>query len=257
MTTEIAQILIRRGTTAEWTAANPVTPGEGELCINTTLKTIKIGDGSTAYASLANFNIGLTQAEVDQLANIGTSTVSAAQWGYLGALNQALATTDTTRFAKLGIGMAAVKDLDVTGEIRASTGILFGTDTAAANTLDDYDEGTFTATLAGADPPTTPVTTTGYYTKTGDEVYISFEFNNVNTTGATGQIQVTGCPFTALRRSVGSMWQYVILSWTNPVSPTIPAAASTIDFSEFDSVATVDATGNAGAYLRVNMKLKV
>ena len=32
------------------------------------------------------------------------------------------------------------------GQVRASTGILFGTDTAAANALNDYEEGTHTTT---------------------------------------------------------------------------------------------------------------
>ena len=36
---------------------------------------------------------------------------------------------------------------DVVGQIRASTGILFGTDTAADNALDDYEEGTHVATI--------------------------------------------------------------------------------------------------------------
>jgi hypothetical protein len=45
----------------------------------------------------------------------------------------------------VGIGTETpAEKLDVDGSIRASTGILFGTDTAAANTLDDYEEGTWT-----------------------------------------------------------------------------------------------------------------
>jgi hypothetical protein len=101
MTTEIAQILTRRGTTAEWTAANPVVLGDGELAIDETLNTIKIGDGSTAYASLANFNIGLAQVEVDQLANIGASTISAAQWAYVGNMDQDVASADSVAFADI------------------------------------------------------------------------------------------------------------------------------------------------------------
>jgi len=47
----------------------------------------------------------------------------------------------------VGIGTTSpAKKLDVSGEIRASTGILFGSDTAAANTLDDYEEGTVSYT---------------------------------------------------------------------------------------------------------------
>ena len=50
-------------------------------------------------------------------------------------------------------GKAAIAGQTSTGDIAApkitaSTGILFGTDTAAANTLDDYEEGTWTATVS-------------------------------------------------------------------------------------------------------------
>ena len=40
----------------------------------------------------------LTSGEVDQLENIGATTISATQWGYLGATDQALATTDAVQF---------------------------------------------------------------------------------------------------------------------------------------------------------------
>ena len=40
----------------------------------------------------------LTQAEINQIANIGATTISATQWGYLGALNQGVATTDSVTF---------------------------------------------------------------------------------------------------------------------------------------------------------------
>jgi hypothetical protein len=43
----------------------------------------------------ANGIEALTTAEVDQLENIGTTTISAAQWVYLGASDQALATSDS------------------------------------------------------------------------------------------------------------------------------------------------------------------
>ena len=99
----------------------------------------------------------------------------------------------------VGVGTASpAKPLDVTGDIRTSTGILFGTDTAAANTLDDYEEGTFTATLLGASGnPSTAVTTTSQYRKIGELVYITIAFENVNTAGANGSIEVSGLPFTS------------------------------------------------------------
>ena len=69
--------------------------------------------------------------------------------------------------------------------------------TAAANTLDDYETGTFTATLtATSSAPNTACTATGYYTKVGNRVHFTIHrFNNVDTTGASGEMRVTGLPF--------------------------------------------------------------
>lgn len=65
--------------------------------------------------------------------------------------------------------------------------------------LDYYDEGTWTATLVGSGAsPTTPVTTTGVWTRIGRQVFVTAEFINVDTTGASGNVRVTGLPFTAV-----------------------------------------------------------
>ena len=85
--------------------------------------------------------------------------------------------------------------------IPASTshGIVLGsTSNTNANTLDDYEEGTFTATLtATSSAPNSACTATGDYTKVGNWVNFSiFRFANVDTTGASGEMRITGLPFT-------------------------------------------------------------
>ena len=67
----------------------------------------------------------LTAVEGAQLENIGSTTISATQWGYLGAFNQALVTTSDVQFNdvqvdSLGIGTAAS---GTTGEIRATNDV--------------------------------------------------------------------------------------------------------------------------------------
>jgi|10_taG_2_1085330.scaffolds.fasta_scaffold44325_2 hypothetical protein len=71
---------------------------------------------------------------------------------------------------------------------------------ADANTLDDYEEGTFTATLTSVTPPTTPPTVTSYYTKIGRLVSFTIVFNDVDTSGGSGAISITGLPFTPATR---------------------------------------------------------
>jgi hypothetical protein len=89
----------------------------------------------------------------------------------------------------------------------SGAGITFPASASAssdANTLDDYEQGTWTATLKGTTTdPSTPVTTTGYYTKIGDVVWASFALNNVNTTGASGGVFISGLPFTSSASIVG------------------------------------------------------
>ena len=68
-----------------------------------------------------------------------------------------------------------------------SGGLLFGSDTAAANALDDYEEGTFTPVASNLSAAT------GSYTKIGNKVHCKAY---VAASGATG-IDFTGMPFTA------------------------------------------------------------
>lgn len=48
----MAKIQLRRATTTEWSSANP-TLANGEIGVDTVLKKFKVGDGSTAWNSLA------------------------------------------------------------------------------------------------------------------------------------------------------------------------------------------------------------
>jgi hypothetical protein len=87
-----------------------------------------------------------------------------------------------------------------TGQVRlAGAGITFNGDTAAANELDDYEEGTWTATLGTftGTAPTTTVTATGQYTKIGRLVHVEVQFSNVSTAGASGDVKISGLPFSA------------------------------------------------------------
>ena len=78
------------------------------------------------------------------------------------------------------------------GKARAKNGLLFGTDTAAANALDDYEEGTFTPTasavaLSGV---------TAIYTKIGRVCHMQLDFA-FGSNSRTADMQILNMPFSA------------------------------------------------------------
>ena len=89
------------------------------------------------------------------------------------------------------------------GALICSSGVTLGTavDTFnAANTLDDYEEGTFTPEVADAlsSGNTATGTFTGIYTKIGRLVIAEISLININTTGMTGtnDLYIRNMPFT-------------------------------------------------------------
>ena len=96
-------------------------------------------------------------------------------------------------------GKANISGQTFTGDIAApkitaSTGILFGTDTAAANTLDDYEEGTFTfATGSGLGSLT--ISGTSWYFKIGNLVTFGGRIDVSGAGTGSGDMYFTGLPF--------------------------------------------------------------
>jgi hypothetical protein len=136
---------------------------------------------------------------------IPTGNVTAGNGMYLPATNTvAFSTNGSERMrvdssGNVGIGTTSpATKLDVSGSIRASTGILFGTDTAAANTLDDYEEGTFNFGIAfgGASVGVTYDTGGGKYTKIGRQVTVTGRLRLTSKGTSTGAASITGLPFT-------------------------------------------------------------
>ena len=78
-----------------------------------------------------------------------------------------------------------------------SDGVKFNNSTAAANALDDYEEGTWTAQMLGtaSNPSATVTAATATYKKVGAIVWAGATFVGVNTTGASGGVVVSGMPF--------------------------------------------------------------
>jgi len=66
-----------------------------------------------------------------------------------------------------------------------------------ANTLDDYEEGTWTASLSPLTSGSiTLATATGSYTKVGRQVTVTGNFNTSAVSSPTGRLRISGLPFT-------------------------------------------------------------
>lgn len=94
MAVELKRMQSLYGTAAAWAAAAPIVPLRGEVCVeeSATEPKLKVGDGTTAYASLP-YVTGKTDAEVNTLADARiaaqgvTTSAGAADAGKLGRLD--------------------------------------------------------------------------------------------------------------------------------------------------------------------------
>ncbi len=68
-----------------------------------------------------------------------------------------------------------------------------------ANTLDDYEEGTWTPAFIrnGSNPTVTYTSRDGKYTKIGNIVTVSFRMRVSSWSGGSGEFQISGLPFTS------------------------------------------------------------
>ena len=104
--------------------------------------------------------------------------------------------TNQTAGSEAGMVQFYTSTGGATGAVRAridSDGLKFGSDTAAANALDDYEEGTWTPTSVANIDALTNVQ--GFYTKIGRMVYCLFHASIDPTTTGSG-VNLGGLPFT-------------------------------------------------------------
>ena len=81
----------------------------------------------------------------------------------------------------------------------SSGGLTFNGDTAAANALDDYEEGTWTPTFIGSsgNPTVNYAVQNGKYTKVGNIVTLSLQMNTNSVSGgsSSSMLRISGIPF--------------------------------------------------------------
>ena len=86
--------------------------------------------------------------------------------------------------------------LGVTGKITSTAGITFGSDTAAANVLNDFEEGTWTVGITdGTNDAVVDSNTGGHYTKIGGLVFVTGHSNMTSKGSLSGGLSIKTLPF--------------------------------------------------------------
>lgn len=167
------------GTTISTTWANALTAD-----LATALSTAVFKDGQqtmTANIPWGGFKI----------TGLGAPTIlaDALSWGQAASITTLIASGTITPQALVDISGASAGQIKFPATQNAS---------ANANTLDDYEEGTFTPALStGTSGTITPTTATGFYTKVGDRVFVNVYFLINTVSSPLGSLTMTGLPFTS------------------------------------------------------------
>ena len=199
-------------------------------------------DTNTLHVDASGNKVGIGTASPDTIADIAGSGVPLeidstnsntykVQFKNNGTVTSYLGTTSNAFY--FGNSSAAqLARLD-------SDGLKFGTDSAAANALGDYEEGTFTPSFTQGASSVTYSTQSGHYVKVGKLVHIAIYLDAASTSGTTSNVVViSGLPYaTAVFPPLSSF----TIGYSNNFNPTgNPLTAlgnsnnTTINLYEFD-----------------------
>lgn len=133
-------------------------------------------------------------------------------------------------------------------------GIKFHGDTAAANALDDYEEGTFTPTFepsGGSWASIAYSTQTGHYTKIGNLVSVGLRISvsSLSQGTASGYLTVRNLPFT----SNGSAYSAPTIGYSSQFSTNYPSGGDISRGTTYCYLYTVDASNTSVSVVPSNL----
>jgi hypothetical protein len=174
-----------------------------------------VGDGTTDPAiesgATLRTSIGVGTGDAVTFSAITGTTLDTGQGANeLYDMDQNVKTDSAVTFTTVNTGQGANELYDMNqnvlttsgvthDKLTATTGVLFGSDTAAANTLDDYEEGTFTPAFSGSGSGTDTISyhnQIGKYTKIGNFVFIWIYCRiNILYSIKADNVRIIGLPF--------------------------------------------------------------
>ena len=154
----------------------------------------------------------------------GTTT---AHYGFVGAGDQIITGGSSSDLAMRSQASLVFASGGSSERMRvlSSGGLTFNGDTATANALDDYEEGTWTPTFSRS--TSTPTVSyglrVGTYVKIGSMVYAFWDVTATSITSTSGAARITGLPFTVS----SSMAGYSVIQHRDATAFTASAVAGT------------------------------
>jgi hypothetical protein len=225
-TSGVLQLQTASTTALTITAAQNVGIGTASPATKLAVAGNTINFGTNPFIALSNA-VGTTPTYIQQQnTSTGTLTILTSGTGSNGNIAVQVGTGSTNALNVLSNGTTQFSTVISVGGATPTTsgfGITFPASQSAssdANTLDDYEEGTFTPVIVGG---TTPGTGTygaqvGNYTKIGRQVFYQIYFQLSNHTG-TGGMFVSGLPFTVSSISSNNAYSPTA-TWMNNLALT-------------------------------------
>jgi hypothetical protein len=186
--------------------------------------TLEVKGGTSGFRSITS---DATSATFSMLTDLGLGYDNAAQL---------IAGQSSSNNAHLILATKTSGSITEKVRILASGGITFNGDTAAANALDDYEEGTWTPVYAGGLTGVTYNATSGKYTKIGNVVHWSARVQASAATATAASVVVGGFPFTnsVAPESAGSIGFFTIYTTDQVYLYHEPATTSIAQFYKKD-----------------------
>ena len=170
----------------------------------------KFAGSVEAVSTIGNLTSGSLGQQMEKgSTSVTTLRFDADRWRlYAGAGSGEVVTVQ--QGGNVGIGTTSPSQkLDVVGSIEVSDGVYIG-GTAAANKLDDYEEGTYTPSITATGTDTSGFTSNGYYTKIGDIVHVEMRITKFVDEDESSKITNITLPFAANNTSTiyykGGLW---------------------------------------------------
>jgi hypothetical protein len=232
------------------------------LCVSArATKDLILGGGALKTMTLnsaGNVGIGTSAPNVSGYSRALTISSANSAIELTSATNvvQATIASSAQGLAVEGIGTAGIRFFTSTSgatteRVRVTNdGLTFNGDTAAANALDDYEEGTWTmgVEFGGASVGVTYAANAGSYTKIGRQVTVNGYLQLSSKGSSTGVATITGLPFTvkptdAFYSSV-SIWMNLI-TFANQVQAYADPNTTSIVLKEITELGTVTSLNDA------------